>query len=571
MGKLYETTMQEWFETMDCIASHIDAIDWDELLKPVSMPDMMNHSAVRDARRVFYSLYEACKCSANDNISEKKNQRFKPDVLLFNASSGAYIVVELKASAAAARQTLTEVLGYAQEIQRQTNNTQVFIVIVAAEWSSLLDNAVAAQLRNRHFPLLPLQFYENDGFHLRLRLEPFLSRWVAIDSIDQEAFCCDTLSFSCQRRDFRLRDIEKADDRIVEEARNLVVRGERTGTSGFVIAWRNKHAWILSTCTLNSARLALPDTVNPVLRRPDADYIDLDVGGELLDQVDNHGLPDSTELSAQQGWRNQLYLMTSENALLFHVGMWGPLRDSLVAFRKTLTKESPKYTNVNFSGRLLTDPFIWIPHLDEMMGLSVDMNIPGLYPCYRLGLALGSVTAYYLGNITSINRTENLGYLSAMARLLDAWRRVAGHAENASELPTLRFEDDGVTLQLHDIDRAIFWAKRQCEQSGIWPAFAHCLGFTHGLSTVAAGEREARKIFEDVLEDDVNLKLIKAARASVTFAETEQGKLLLDYLQYCLGEHNYFSYDSLSFETSCEVIIALAAEWSSFCGEIHTI
>lgn len=564
MQKLYEATMQQWFEALDCIASVIDSIDWDELLAPASAPHMVDRAPVQDARRVFNSLYEARQHSADDNIAEKKAHCFKPDVLLFNESSGAYIVVELKASAAAARQTLTEVLGYAHEIKAQTNGTQVFIVIVAAEWNPLLDNAVAAQLCSRHFPLLPLQFYEEDGFHLRLRTEPFLPRLTSIEYIDQEAFTCDTLSFLFQRRDYLYQDIQTAEVRIVEEAQNLAARGERTGTSGFVIAWRNAHAWILSTCILNPARLALPDTANPLLVHRDSGWIDLDAGSELLDQVDEHGLPDWTELSGQQGWRNQHRMMTSENAVLLHVDMWGPLRDKLAAFKKNLMKETPAYTDINFLSYSPTHPFIWLPHLDEMMGLSVDMDIPGLYRHYRLGLVLGVATAYYIGNITSIMPTKNLGYLSAMGRLLDAWRRVAVHAGDTNAAPPLRFEDDGVTLRQREIDRAIQWAKQQSLQAGSWPEFAHRLGYTRGLATLAAGQSNASEIFDNALDVDVNLKLIAAARTSAAFAETEQGKAVLAYLQYCLGEHNSFSYDSLSFEATCEVIIALAEEWESF-------
>lgn len=564
MEKLYEATMQQWFEELECIASAIDSIDWDRLLAPAPAAYMVERAAIQDARRVFNSLYEAHQRSADDNIAEKKNHRFKPDVLLFNESSGAYIVVELKASAAAARQTLTEVLGYAQEIQAQTNRTQVFIVIVAAEWNPLLDNAVAAQLRSRHFPLLPLQFYEEDDFHLRLRIEPFLPRLTALEYIDQEAFTCDTLSFSFQRSDYLYQDIQRAEVRIMEEAQNLAARGERTGISGFVIAWSNAHAWILSTCILNPARLALPYTANPLLGHRDADWIDLDAGSALLDQVDEHGLPDLTELSGQQGWRNQHRMMTGENAVLLQVNMWGPLRDTLTAFKKNLMKDTPAYTDINFSSYSLAHPFIWLPHLDEMMGLSVDMDSPGLFRHYRLGLALGAATAYYIGNITSITPTENFGYLSAMGRLLDAWRRVAAHAEDANVPPPLRFENDGVTLRLHDIDLAIRWAKQQSQQAGSWPAFAHRLGFTRGLTTLSAGQSKAIEIFDNGLDVDVNLKLIAAARTSAAFAETEQGKAVLDYLQYCLGDHNSFSYDSLSFETTCEAIIALTEEWTSF-------
>ncbi|OEZ83354.1 hypothetical protein JAB6_29310 [Janthinobacterium sp. HH104] len=562
--KLYEATMQQWFEALDCIASAIDNIDWDGLLAPSSAPLMVERAPVRDARRVFNSLYETRQHSADDNIAEKRAHRFKPDVLLFNESSGAYIVVELKASATAARQTLTEVLGYAQEIQKQTNDTQVFIVIVAAEWNPLLDNAVAAQLRSRHFPLLPLQFYDEDGFRLRLRTEPFVPRLTTIEYIDQEAFRCDTRSFFFQRSDYLYRDMQTAEVRIVEEAQYLAARGERTSTSGLVIAWRNGHAWILTTCILNSARLALPDTANPLLGHRDADWIDLDAGRELLDQVDEHGLPDGTELSGQQGWLNQDRMMMGENARLLNASMWGPLRDSLAAFKKNVMKETPAYTDINFSACPLDHPFMWVPHLDEMMGLSVDMDIPGLYRHYRLGIALGAATAYYIGNIKSIIPTENLGYLSAMGRLLDAWRRVAAHAGDACAEPPLRFEVDGVTLRLHDIDRAIQWAKQQSQQAGSWPAFAHRLGFARGLTTLAAGQSKASEIFDNALDADVNLKLIAAARKSAAFAETERGQAMLDYLQYCIGEHKSFSYDSLSFETTCAVIIELAEEWASF-------
>jgi hypothetical protein len=564
MGKLYEATMQKWFKELDCIATAIDGIDWDDLLVPKSTSQNLNLASVQDARRVFNSLYDAGERSAEGNIAEKKEHRFLPDLLLFNDSSGAYIVVELKASAAAARQALTEVLGYAQEIKAQTNDAQVFIVIAAAEWSPLLDNAVATQLRSRHFPLLPLQFYEKDGFRLRLRIEPFLPRQEAIGYIDQSAFSCDTRSYFFQRRNCLLRDIEIAKVRIVEEMLDLAARGERTSTSGFVIAWRNVHAWNLSTCVVNSARLPLPDTANPLLDHNDLDWVDLDVGSALLDQVDECGLPDSREFSGQEGWRNQLRMMTGENAVLFDISMWGPLRDSLGAFKRNLVRAKPVCSDFNFSTCSLAHPFIWVPYLDEIMGLSIDIESPGLYSHYRLGLALGTAAAYYAGNIESLTLDENLGYLSAMGRLIDGWRRVFAHAGDACTAPQLSFENDGLTLRLRGIDHAIGWMEQQAQQAGRWPALAYSLGYACGLATRETGESAARRIFNNGLGAGVNVTLIEAARASAGFVNSEQGKAVLDYVEYCLREDRRFSYESLRFRMTCEAIIELAEQWMLF-------
>lgn len=567
--KLYESTMQEWFEGLDCIASAIDSIDWDDLLAAGSASHMVDRSSIRDARRVFDNLYDAQQRSADDNIAQKKGEVFKPDVLLFSDSAGAFIIVELKATAAAARQALTEVLGYAEEIRKQTHGTQVFIVIAAHQWNPLLDNAVAAQLRSRHFPLLPLEFYDDDGFHLRLRTEPFRPRLDAIEYFDEEAFRCDTRAFFFQHDHALLLDRDIADVRIKEEAQHIAARGERTLSAGFVIAWRNSQAWILTTCLFNPARLNLPDTANPLLGHRDPDWIDIDSGDELLSQVNVDGLPDGDELSGQQGWLNQERMMIGENARLIEVCMWGQQRDSLASFKERVVKEMSVYTDFSYSTTALRHPFIWIPHLYELMGLTVDMDIPGLSRFYRLGSAIGTAMAYYIGNIETGGRTSSFGYLAAMGRLLDAWRRVADHAEDASDKkPALRFEDDGATLCQHHIDCANIWAERQSRRAGYWPAFAHRLGYTHGLTTYKAGHSEAKRIFDTSLDEEVNIQLIAAARAASAFAETGCGRPLLDYLQHCwgahLGGHSSFGYDSLSSGTTCEVIIALADEWLLF-------
>lgn len=581
--KLYESTMQEWFEGLGCIASAIDSIDWDDPLAAGTAPYNGDSAAIRDARRVFDSLYEAGRRSADDNIAQKKGEVFKPDLLLFSECAGAFIIVELKATAAAARQALTEVLGYAEEIRKQTHGTQVFIVIVAHQWNPLLDNAVAAQMRSRHFPLLPLEFYEEDGFHLRLRTEPFRPRPDAIEYFDEHAFRCDTRAYYFQCRDPHLQDLYTANFRIKEEAQHLAARGERTSCSGFVIAWRNAQAWALTTCIFNPALLDLPDTSNTVLGHSGDDWIDMDLGHELLSQVRDMGLPDEYELSGQTGWLNQERALIGDNARLIEVCMWGQQRDSIASFKERLVKETPVrsylmermdrktsvYTDYRFHITRLRHPFIWVPNLYEMMGLSVDMDMPGLSWYYRLGNAIGAAMAYYIGNIKSGGRTSTFGYLAAMGRLLDAWRRVANHAGEGSDTqPPLRFEDDWATLRKHDIDRANIWADEQANRAGKWPAFAHLLGYAHGLTTFKAGESEARKIFYTALNEEVNIKLIRAARAVCAFAKNGNGKELLDYLEHCCREHpsgpTSFTYDSLTFGMTCEVIIALADEWVLF-------
>lgn len=85
--------------------------------------------------------------SVNMSISLTTGEVLRPDILCFNPESRTLVVFEIKRAAETERQTVTELGGYEQELRNLlpfVGDYDICFVVVATEWSTLLNHAVGA-------------------------------------------------------------------------------------------------------------------------------------------------------------------------------------------------------------------------------------------------------------------------------------------------------------------------------------------------------------------------------------------------------------------------------------------
>ncbi|MDB5073805.1 MAG: hypothetical protein JWM87_4916 [Candidatus Eremiobacteraeota bacterium] len=123
--------------------------DSDEDAMPVpSIDHWIRESIAAAAIDAVESLSTLELISRDRNISGAAGT-LRPDVLALDRQRNRLVCFEFKRSAEAARQALTELLAYEQEMRNHlplTGGNDVVFVLMSTEWSTLLDHAAAAAI-----------------------------------------------------------------------------------------------------------------------------------------------------------------------------------------------------------------------------------------------------------------------------------------------------------------------------------------------------------------------------------------------------------------------------------------
>ncbi|MBB5369330.1 MULTISPECIES: hypothetical protein [unclassified Janthinobacterium] len=196
------------------------------------------HRSAREACRVLKSLFEPRFKSANINISNVTGMVLKPDLVLEDEISGAFIIVELKRSKKAAREFGTELLAYTNCLSQQHPGSQVFLVLISTSLAPLEKHAIA-ELAHRHIPVLVLEYRDPDVEECTptLLVRSDLLPSASVQTFPETALSVDTKVFFLPPN-WDLREHICCLHNHVEHAIvGLVREAERGRASGFVIVW----------------------------------------------------------------------------------------------------------------------------------------------------------------------------------------------------------------------------------------------------------------------------------------------------------------------------------------------
>ncbi len=164
-----------------------------------------------------------------------------PDVVAFSRAAGMTLVLELKTGQKTEREAVTELVAYDHEIRNHlpfSSHRDQCLVVIATEFGTLLDHAVAGLLIWQDRSVLCLRVREAEG---RISLEVHMPRaWTAIGQGVLPPAAIQTVSLAL----YLDRDAGEAERdalrNAVPLALDLLVRdAERAGSHGFAFTWHN--------------------------------------------------------------------------------------------------------------------------------------------------------------------------------------------------------------------------------------------------------------------------------------------------------------------------------------------
>lgn len=190
------------------------------------------------------------------NISLENKDRLYPDCILYNKETEQVILIENKTNKKTERETITELLGYSQEIFNHLpflSNCELNYVVISTEFSTLLDHATASMVLLNNQNLLCLKPIDTDD-ELTFEVH-YPNSWTEIgqDYLPKNSFGSYTLCLynkeNVSEKINKRSLLAIAKDLILTEATN-------SKTHGFMIIWQDginfaDHDYAISIYLLN--------------------------------------------------------------------------------------------------------------------------------------------------------------------------------------------------------------------------------------------------------------------------------------------------------------------------------
>ncbi|MDQ0740399.1 hypothetical protein [Pseudomonas sp. W4I3] len=336
------------------------------------------HRAAREACRVLQSLKEPRFYSANTNISHIPGKILKPDLVLEDEISGAFVIVEIKRSQKAAREFATELLAYANCLCSQHPGSKVFFVLVSTSWAPLEQHAID-QLALWDIPTLALEYREPNLVEMEQTL------WVRSDLLPEvcrktfppAALEVHTKVFFLPRLWWNdstwFRKIDHAAERIAREA-------ERARASGFLVVWsipmeRSEH---------NQTRLFVSMAVrNPCRPQQFPEFNTVEEYEEFAWSNDFTELSDDTSIrllldlevgedtysyspELEGSWDDLRTRLERENANLWSFNSFGEIADKVHSWRN-VSRYSLSPVIADITSYPSWHPVTWLPALESLI------------------------------------------------------------------------------------------------------------------------------------------------------------------------------------------------------------
>lgn len=190
------------------------------------------------------------------SISLKSGEILRPDIIAYNPETRVVVVFEVKRETATERQAITELMGYEHELQNHfpfLANLDLCFVIVARDWSTLLDHAVGSMVTWSGKQCLALKL-DFDAMPRQLSCH-LPSAWHLLGSFGVP-------STAIQAVDLVLYEATVDPDStyppsVIETAIQVIARnGDRANSHGFLMLCEDRATlraarWIITICALD--------------------------------------------------------------------------------------------------------------------------------------------------------------------------------------------------------------------------------------------------------------------------------------------------------------------------------
>ncbi len=246
------------------------------IIPTLSIDSLQRDRIILAADEALTALSDIEIISGDTSISRSPGEILRPDFVLFNRSLGRIILVELKDDKQPERQAVTELLAYERELRNHfpfMGGMEVVFVLVARDWSNLLNHAYAALAMRGRPSLLALTVSgEEPDFKLEVRTDEAWYRIFELH-IAPEALCS---------RSYRVRfhdQEEKVSWLALNEAAHLMRQAaDRAGQHGFSYLWEDpddKDMLGITLYAVDPAHLHIPvDPINPTRESSFSQYFE---------------------------------------------------------------------------------------------------------------------------------------------------------------------------------------------------------------------------------------------------------------------------------------------------------
>lgn len=219
--------------------------------------DQVSRLASADAAQVVLeNLGLLDVIAVNKSISLATGEVLRPDILCFNPESRTLVVFEVKRETFTERQTITELAGYEHELRNVLpflGNFDICFVVVAKDWATLLDHAVANLNAWSAKNCLALKVdIDSRPFRLACHLP---EAWHLTGSFGLPPDALQTISVYLAEEEPDTS--EHSPPRSLVTAMDVITRaGDRANSHGFMMLWKDVNGmgrgrWALTLCAVD--------------------------------------------------------------------------------------------------------------------------------------------------------------------------------------------------------------------------------------------------------------------------------------------------------------------------------
>lgn len=381
----------------------IDTLKNQEFIPSFSLDYLGRRKLLNSAGYILPKLNLLDLVSSDKSISREKGEVLRPDIVAYNPEENCFVIVEVKKEKQTARETMTELMAYEQEIQNHMpfcSNLDVLYVVVSPEWSTLLDHSIVSAVTWSSRKILALN-YDVDTGDVSIYLPDAWSR-LGTPLLPQDGGPTVTLICDGLNSDEPEQALFNAIDLLKEFA-------DRENISGFCYLWRDWHPlfgnkWNISVCIVNPVEIYKQSAFEKLNQRktPLSNYIEnnicdlekyypssmFEAANSAKDYLDKF-------CNARYEGLSSWYIDLEENRFrsmpveFRFFGEFAAFTRGLVANEGfwSLNVESLELSQHGFS-----DPMVAVPFIDSLFGKSfLDSGKLTLSECAKIGKVISVI------------------------------------------------------------------------------------------------------------------------------------------------------------------------------------
>ena len=484
MSRVPESKIQKWLESnyknlFDKI-NNIGVFKTKEIYD-YNLDNLIKKKIIKSAQFVYNNLKDLELIIANKNISLEKNERLFPDLLLFNPYTNKLIIVEIKRSSQAERESITELLAYEQELQNifpYMSKLEVCFIIISADYNTLLDHAIFSLALWQNRKVLPLKISglesENEqDWDLSVYIP---NSWSLLNINHFESRHTITLNLvlydqNAHKEKINIKDKEENIEILQRGVELIIKEAEKHNSSGFVLLSRMTSSqlsnWVITIGIINPfsffQQLDYDSKIKEELKKIEFNFYFDEI---LIKSAKTYlNIFYNTLLETPNKWNLCKKELTKISRPIF-IDFFGEL-DNIINnlilssdFRKNYFPELNK-NKVNWK-----NPVIGLNLLDDILGENIFYSERLMFEkIYCFGVLTGTYKKYLmiLKSYKVLEKNEQfLGMLDWFEiEFLKIYRKIY-HIGIINNMEPISFQSlyiEEIDVKIHTINKIIYWIK----------------------------------------------------------------------------------------------------------------